>query len=62
MMSFLGITYPSWTGGTDYGERKSGDNVVSVREPSGLEFSCSFGESDFSDIRIKDGVKRGGFG
>jgi hypothetical protein len=28
------------------------------REPSGLEFSCSFDKSDFSsDIRIKDGVK-----
>ena len=58
MMSFLGITDPSWTGGTDDGERQSGDNVVLFREPSGLEFSCSFDESDFSsDIGVKDGVK-----
>jgi hypothetical protein len=58
MMSFLGIADPSRTGGTDDGERQSGEDVVFFREPSGLELSCSFDESDFSsDIRIKDGVK-----
>jgi hypothetical protein len=58
MMSFLGITDPSWTGGTDDGERQGGEDVVLFGEPSGLEFSCSFDESDFSsDIGIKDGVK-----
>ena len=63
MMSFLGLTYPSWTGGTDDGERQSGEHVVLFREPSGLEFSCSFDESDFSsDIRIKDVVKGEGLG